>query len=208
MTKQMLDHIRALYPGAQCLPDRRIEMFIIRDFLDHESCGALIARIESHVRPSTIAGDEADLAFRTSETCDMFAEQDDFIAALDVCLAALIGVDPRHGETNQGQRYLVGQEFKLHTDYFDPGPQYDAHCMVAGQRTWTAMAYLNEPEAGGATRFKRIDRTIQPETGKLLLWNNLTADGQCNYDTLHQGLKVRAGRKYVMTKWFRERPFA
>ena len=31
------------------------------------------------------------------------------------------------------------------------------------------MIYLNEPEAGGATRFKAIDKIVQPETGKLLL---------------------------------------
>ena len=40
------------------------------------------------------------------------------------------------------------------------------------------MIYLNEPEDGGATRFKTIGKTIQPETGKLLAWNNLLPDGR------------------------------
>ena len=35
------------------------------------------------------------------------------------------------------------------------------------------MIYLNEPEDGGATRFKTIGKSVQPETGKLLTWNNL-----------------------------------
>jgi prolyl 4-hydroxylase len=35
------------------------------------------------------------------------------------------------------------------------------------------MIYLNRPEDGGATRFKTIGKTVQPETGKLLAWNNL-----------------------------------
>jgi prolyl 4-hydroxylase len=78
---------------------------------------------------------------------------------------------------------------------------------VAGQRTWTVMIYLNEPEAGGATRFKTIGKTVQPETGKLLAWNNLRADGRPNVNTLHHGMKVRAGTKYVVTKWFREKPW-
>jgi len=30
---------------------------------------------------------------------------------------------------------------------------YERYCGVAGNRTWTVMIYLNEPEAGGATRF-------------------------------------------------------
>ena len=44
----------------------------------------------------------------------------------------------------------------------------------------------------------------EPETGKLVAWNNLLADGSPNGATLHQGMKVRRGTKYVITKWFRE----
>ena len=204
MTDARLRHIRSLYPGAQKVPDRRVEMYIVRHFLDPLACTEMVTRIDAELRPSTVAGDDSDPRFRTSETCDLFPT-DPFLAGIDAKLAAVIGVDPALGETNQGQRYLEGQEFKLHTDYFDPGPQYDAHCHTLGQRTWTAMVYLNRPEAGGATRFKRIDRTIPPETGKLVIWNNQLADGSGNYDTLHTGMKVRAGRKYVITKWFRER---
>jgi prolyl 4-hydroxylase len=106
----------------------------------------------------------------------------------------------------QGQRYLPGQEFKPHTDYFEPAlSDYALHCGGAGQRTWTAMLYLNAPSAGGATRFRAIDKIVRPETGKLLCWSNLHEDGTPNPATLHQGMKVRAGAKYVVTKWFRER---
>jgi prolyl 4-hydroxylase len=59
---------------------------------------------------------------------------------------------------------------------------------------------------GGATRFKRIGKTIQPETGKLLIWNSLLPDGTPNNATLHQGMKVRRGTKYILTQWYRERP--
>src|ERR1700755_1572078 len=93
----------------------------------------------------------------------------------------LIWLDPAHGEPIQGQRYAVGQEFKGHTDYFEPsGLDFHKFCSIAGHRTWTGILYLNEPEAGGATRFKAIDKLVQPETGKLLCWNNLRADGSPN----------------------------
>jgi hypothetical protein len=58
---------------------------------------------------------------------------------------------------------------------------------------------------GGGTRPKAIGKTIRPETGKLLAWNNLLPDGRPNPATLHQGLKVRRGTRYGLTKWFRER---
>ena len=100
----------------------------------------------------------------------------------------------------------MGQEFKPHTDYFEPqGTDFATYCAVAGQRTWTFMIYLNPVEAGGGTRFKVIRKTFQPETGKLLCWNNHREDGSLNPATLHHGMKVRKGVKYVITKWYREK---
>lgn len=191
----------------QRVPSQRLELFILRDFLDAPLCDDLIALIEAERRPSTIANHNGDDLFRTSETCDL-NHDDPAVAELDRRLAQISGIDPIYGERLQGQRYEAGQEFKAHTDYFEPGhPDYETYCSVAGQRTWTFMIYLNEVEAGGATRFKVIDKIIQPERGKLLAWNNRRADGSLNGATLHHAMKVRKGRKYVITRWYRERPW-
>jgi prolyl 4-hydroxylase len=178
----------------------------VRNFLDEETCGALIERIDAQRRPSTIADDSGIANFRTSETCDL-DPKDDLVAMVDAKFADLLGLSLGNSEPLQGQRYAPGQEFKPHTDTFNPGG-YDfyVHTADQGQRTWTAMVYLNEPEDGGATRFKKIGKTMQPERGKLLTWNNLLPDGHPNPATLHQGMKVRRGTKYVLTKWFREQP--
>ena len=192
--------------GVQRVPTRELELFIVKGFLDEETCAELIERIDLQRRPSTIADDYGIANFRTSETCDLDSS-DPFVARVDAQFCDLLGIPLDRGEPLQGQRYAPGQEFKPHTDTFNPGG-YDfyVHTANQGQRTWTAMVYLNEPEDGGATRFKTIGKTIQPETGKLLAWNNLLADGQPNPATLHQGMKVRRGTKYVLTKWFRESP--
>ena len=195
------------FAGAQRVPSPRLNLYIKRDFLTADECAALIAAIDRQRRPSEIADDSGDPLFRTSETCDLDAG-DRTVAEVDARIAAYTGLDPAHGEPMQGQRYAVGQEFKLHTDYFEPtGADYARFCAETGQRTWTAMIYLNVPGAGGATRFKRIDKIVQPEAGKLLCWNNLLPDGTPNDRTLHHGMKVRQGVKYVITKWFRERPW-
>lgn len=195
-------------PGVQRVPDSRLQLFIVRDLFDEATCAALIERIDARRRPSQIADDIGVAAYRTSETCDLDS-RDPVVAAVEGKIAALLGLPLDHGEPPQGQRYAPGQEFRPHTDTFEPGgADYYIHCADAGQRTWTAMIYLNEPQDGGATRFKAIDKTVQPETGKLIAWNNLLADGRPNPATIHQGMKVRRGTKYVLTKWFRERPFA
>jgi len=194
--------------GVQRVPDPRLELFIIRNFLDAETCAALIEQIDARRRPSEIADDIGIENYRTSETCDL-DPADALVAAVDRKLCGLLGLPPELGEPLQGQRYARGQEFKAHTDTFEPGGyDYHVHCAHSGQRTWTAMMYLNEPDDGGATRFKTIGKTVQPETGKLLTWNNLLPSGKPNPATLHQGMKVRSGVKYVLTKWFREKPWA
>lgn len=193
--------------GVQRLPSPKLTLFVARDFLTRDLCAALIERIDAVRRPSTIADANGDAAYRTSETGDL-APDDPTVATVEALIGAFTGLDPAHGEPLQGQRYAVGQEFKAHTDYFEPnGADYDRYCGVAGNRTWTVMVYLNEPEAGGATRFKAADKIIQPETGKLVCWNNRRPDGSLNPATLHHGMKVRGGVKYVITKWFRERPW-
>jgi len=191
-------------PGVQRVPNRALDLFIMRDFLDTERCEALCERIDARRRPSEIADDLGEDAFRTSETCDL-DPADPLVAMVDAMLCGLLGLPAAASEPIQGQRYAAGQEFKPHTDSFTPGGvDFFAHCAEQGQRTWTAMLYLNVPEDGGATRFKAIGKTIQPETGKLVAWNNLLPDGLPNDATLHQGMKVRRGTKYILTKWFRQ----
>ena len=191
-------------PGVQRVPNRALDLFIVRDFLDADRCAALCAAIDTRRRPSEISDHKGGPDFRTSETCDL-DQASPLAAEVDRMLCDFLGIAPERSEAIQGQRYAPGQEFKPHTDNFNPGGvDFYLHCADQGQRTWTAMLYLNQPEDGGATRFKDIGKTIQPETGKLLAWNNLLPDGSPNPATLHQGMKVRRGTKYIITKWFRE----
>ena len=194
------------FAGCQKWPGRALTLFQRKDFLDPETCAGLIERIDAHRRPSTVADSNGDPLWRTSETCDLDGK-DPLVARVNAALDALACQPASHGEPLQGQRYAPGQEFRFHTDYFEPdGPDFERFCALAGKRSWTLMVYLNLPEAGGATRFRLIGKTIQPEPGKLLAWANLDCHGRPNYATLHAGMKVYRGTKYIITKWYRERP--
>ncbi|MFM7403467.1 MAG: prolyl hydroxylase family protein [Erythrobacter sp.] len=189
----------------QRIPSPKAEVFQCRRFVPADLCADLVQLIDRDRRPSTIADDNGDAYFRTSETCDLAAALP-AVQQIEAMLTGLSGIDPAFGEPLQGQRYDVGQEFKPHTDYFAPdGRDFKTYCTLSGQRTWTFRVYLNNVAAGGATRFKLLDKMFQPEAGKLLCWNNRLADGGVNHATLHHGMKVRKGVKYVITKWYRER---
>lgn len=197
----------AATPRVRKVPSPKLAQFLVPGFFSLDDCAALIERIDARVRPSTITDDIGDPEFRTSETGEL-DHGDPLIAAIDARICALVGIDAAFGEPLQGQRYDVGQQFKGHTDYFEPtGVDFHEHTHVSGQRTWTVMAYLNAVDAGGATRFLSTGKLHQPEVGKLLAWCNLAPDGYVNPHTLHHAMKVRKGRKYVITKWFREKPW-
>lgn len=194
-------------PGIYKVPAEGLELFLLRDFLTGKECDALIRMIDADRQPSRLLADEADPEFRTSESCNLDPRHPT-VRAVEAKVARLTGIDPRFGETIQGQRYAVGQQFKPHHDFFFTSePYWPAQEKAGGQRTWTTMVFLNVPEEGGQTFFPKAAVRIVPRRGNLLAWNNLNAAGEPNDQSLHQGMPVLAGAKYVITKWYRERPW-
>lgn len=181
------------------------------DFLDAADCETLIALIDGDRRPSTVLSDRSaqdDYGFRTSDSCDLERYAPD-VLRIDTRIAELLGIEPLKGETIQGQRYAPGQQFRAHHDYFHENQGYwEDMKKSGGQRTWTAMVYLNDVEEGGATWFPQAGLRVAPRRGLLLAWDNMDANGKPNPLTLHEGMPVVRGVKYIITKWFRERNWA
>ena len=194
-------------PGIRRAPPASAQIYMFDDYLTPAECEMLIAKIDEQPRPSTLLAPSGDAEFRTSHSCDLDRWNPE-IRAVDERIAALLGIAPEYGETLQGQRYAPGQQFKAHCDYFHEGEAYWQDMVASGgQRTWTAMIFLNHVKEGGATWFPRAGIRITPKPGMLLVWNNLLPGGAVNGDTLHEGMRVLAGTKYIVTKWFRERPW-
>ena len=194
-------------PGIERQPVDAIRFYVHPDHLSPAECERLVAMIDARRRPSTLLADQSGPEFRTSESCDMDRWSDE-VRPVDEGIAALLGLDPALGETMQGQRYAPGQQFKAHHDYFHEGQSYWPKMKATGgQRTWTAMIYLNDVAEGGATWFPQAGLRVAPRRGTLLAWDNMSADGSPNEATLHEGMAVVRGTKYIVTKWFRESPW-
>jgi prolyl 4-hydroxylase len=195
-------------PAVFQIPSHQLDIFVARDFLTPDECTAMIALIDAARVPSELLAPMADPEFRTSESCNMDPDHP-LVRQIEDKLTDLLGIAPEHGETIQGQRYGVGQQFKPHHDYFYTDQAYwPAMEQSGGQRTWTAMVFLNMPEEGGQTAFPETAIRVSPRPGNLLAWNNLDAKGEPNHCSLHQGCPVVAGAKYIITKWYRERPWS
>ncbi len=180
-------------------------LYVVHNFLTLDECNEMVHLINLDREPSTLLADHPDKDFRTSDSSHL-SRNNAFILNVEQRICDLLGLDKRHGETVQGQVYEVGQQFKDHFDWFRKGAVYwDKMREAGGQRTFTAMIYLNEPAAGGETHFPTAGLKVKAQTGMLLIWNNMQEDGTPNLATLHAGLPVLAGTKYIVTKWFRER---
>jgi len=179
------------------------QIYVYQGFLGAEECAELCRRIDADAKPSLLYRADERVGVRTSFSCD-FDRYDPTILAIDERICGLMGLDPRQGETLQGQRYEPGQYFRGHHDYFMTSePHWREEKPFGGQRCWTAMIFLNEPQQGGETEFPLLGFQMLPRTGMLMIWNNMRPDGSPNPQTLHSGNEVLAGTKYIVTKWFR-----
>ena len=195
---RLRDDPRALERGG-----RKADLFLVPGFLGQHQCQRLIEIIESRIQPSKLYSEPEYPAGRTSST-HFFASEAPETKALGEAIDALLGIERLHAETIQGQRYRIGEEYRHHRDYFRrERPHWQQERRRGGQRSWTAMVYLNAVEAGGETEFPELDLTVTPEPGLLLAWNNMTRSGYPNRKTRHAALPVRAGEKYVITQWYR-----
>ena len=192
-------------PGVYRIETDKADLFAVGDFLSKAECQRLCLMIDEVARPSSLHEQGYESGFRTSYSGDL-DPYDSFVMGISRRIDDLLGLNPVTGEAIQGQRYLPGQQFKAHNDWFYTSEKYwPLERKRGGQRSWTAMAFLNDVEEGGETYFTEIGIKIEPKPGVLLVWNNADRHGVPNELTKHAGTPVAKGVKYIITKWYRTR---
>ena len=187
------------------LPTDKAEIFAVGDFLTPSECQRMMRMIDTVARPSSLYDQDYSSGFRTSYSGDLDG-YDPLVKAISRRIDDLLGINGICGETIPGQRYFPGQEFKAHNDWCYTDQDYwKTERKRGGQRSWTAMAFLNKVDKGGETHFVEVGAKIEPKPGVLLVWNNALPDGSPNDNTLHAGTPVIEGVKYVLTRWYRTR---
>ena len=206
--RQLGEQVRkrlAADPGVYRVDTDIAELFAVGDFLSQAECERLCAMVDQTARPSSLHEVDYDSGFRTSYSGDL-DPADPFVMGIGRRIDDILGVDSSFGEAIQGQRYLPGQQFKPHNDWFYTTEKYwQGERKRGGQRSWTTMIFLNDVEQGGETHFTQIGIKIEPKPGVLLIWNNALPDGRPNEGTMHAGTPVIEGAKYIVTKWYRTR---
>ena len=121
-------------------------------------------------------------------------------------LATAAGMDLLHAEPLIVLRYQPGEQYRPHRDYLNQGSlQRDRP--QAGNRARSLCVYLNPVASGGETDFPLAGVRVAPEPGSAVIFDNLTADGHPDPRSLHAGLPVMEGEKWLATLWLRQQRY-
>jgi prolyl 4-hydroxylase len=185
---------------------------LLDDMLSHDECDELIRLSRIKLQPSTIVdpttGRAKVIADRSSEGTFFTLNEGTFIAKLDTRIAQVMNCPVENGEGLQILHYRVGGEYTPHFDYFSPvdlGSQ--AHLACGGQRVSTLVIYLNDVATGGETVFPELGLSVVPKKGSAVYFEYCNSHGELDPKTLHGGLPVVAGEKWIATKWMRQRRY-
>lgn len=186
----------------------RLMVFV--NLLSAAECDALVADTKGRIALSTVV-DPATGEFiphqeRTSQGTYFAHGATPLVATIEERIHALLGYPLKRQEAMQMLRYPVGGEYRPHLDYFDPAdPGSAAPMRQGGQRVAKLVVYLNDVESGGATDFPSLGLTIAPVKGNAVYFENVDGSGLPDPRTLHAGMPITQGEKWISTKWFRER---
>jgi prolyl 4-hydroxylase len=199
-------------------PDRTIDVLltlaaprivVLGNVVSKEECDELCAYVDHRLTRSPVVSDASGAAQvdseRTSRGAMLRRGETELIARIDARLASIAGWPVERGEGLQVQRYETGNEYRPHYDWFDaalPGPR--KHLERGGQRVGTFILYLCDVEQGGATSFPGLGLDVQPKKGNALYFANTDAYGAPDRETLHAGMPVVKGVKFIANKWLRE----
>jgi prolyl 4-hydroxylase len=187
-------------------------ILLLQNLLDPAECDALVTLARDRLQRSPVVnpdtGDENLIDARTSMGAMFQVGEHALIQRIEARIAAVTGLPVDHGEGLQILNYKPGGEYQPHFDFFNPKRPGEARQLrVGGQRVATMVIYLNNPPAGGATAFPRIGLEVAPVKGNAVLFRYKLPDGSLDERTLHAGLPVEAGEKWIATKWLREHPY-
>lgn len=175
--------------------------------LSNTECDDLIGQARRQMSSSNVidleTGDERRDAGRTSSGMAFTRAATPLIARIERRIAALLDWPFENGEALQILRYEVGQEYRPHYDYVDPAESGAAKFLArGGQRVASLIMYLNTPTDGGATNFPDIGLEVAAVKGNAVFFSYDRPHPSTK--TLHGGMPVLAGEKWVATKWLRE----
>ena len=186
-------------------------LYVMEDFATAAEMDAVRIAAEAGLQRARVSlGDGGNESTgRTGRNCWVALDENKLISGLSGRIADLVGIPLANAESLQVIHYDATQQYAPHFDAWKHDSEAGQRCMKrGGQRLVTGLLYLNTVAAGGGTVFPKLDLTLEPRAGRLVIFNNCHAGSNERHPhSLHGGMPVLSGEKWACNFWFRERPF-
>jgi prolyl 4-hydroxylase len=145
---------------------------------------------------------------RKSEQTWLFDDEHPRIQELSNRIAKLTKLPTSHQEAFQVVHYGVGGKYEPHYDACkDDKKSCERMNGKGGARYLTVLIYLNTVPQGGGTTFPQINRTVIPEKGKVVIFQNVNPKTEeIIIKAEHGGDPVIQGEKWIANKWIHINP--
>lgn len=199
----IFDHV-----GTTIVTDREIDIIarleeplvvILGNVLSGEECDELIRLAKDNMQRSKIGTTREVNELRTSSSMFLEESENEIVARVEKRISSIMNIPIEHGEGLQILKYMPGQEYKAHYDFFSSTSK-----AANNNRISTLVMYLNDVEDGGETFFPKLNFSVTPQKGTAVYFEYFYTDQNVNELTLHGGATVIAGEKWVATQWMRK----
>ena len=187
-------------------------LYVVNEFLSNDECDAFVEASKGKLKPSTVIGPDKHIQHesRTSKNCWIEHNANEIVHEVSKRFSILVQIPIRNAEQYQLVYYKRGAEYKPHFDSFDYETEDGKkNWEPGGQRMITVIAYLNDVEEGGETGFPELGINIPPKKGDAVVFHNALPNDadthpKINPKSLHGGMPVIKGEKWMVNLWFRE----
>lgn len=188
-------------------------VFSIEKFIPRAVCNWLIDVASTRQRVALVTDEARGGNVMSAGRSATFAgtnalEADLVLQFTKLRIAGAIQTPISQQEPTQLLRYGPGQEYQAHYDLIRPQEAAAAaeELRVWGQRVATVLIYLNDRYKGGETHFPHLNWSFKGKPGDALIFWNVSAAGEPERLSLHAGLPLKSGEKWLLSQWVRAKP--
>ena len=184
-------------------------IFTVDNYLSNEECEHFIKLSKDKLKRAVVSGSKkGDISNgRTGKNCWVNHNTNDKTYSIGKRISKLINHPLENSERYQVIYYDKTQEYRKHYDTWDHDySEKTLRCITyGGSRLITVLCYLNDVEEGGETKFTKLNLSVKPRKGRILVFENTHKNTNIKHPlSEHAGTPVIKGEKWAFNLWFRE----
>ena len=212
------DLARRVDVAAWIAPPERMALWetprirMARNFASPAVCDWLKAAAQDRMRPAMMYdGETKTEAIDPHRTCSDYQfdilNTDVVLLLVRARVAELTKLPTVAMEPPRVFHYALGEQIKPHYDRCGNDVEGYAEGGYLGDRIVTFLLYLNDGFEGGELDFPKSNVRFKGVKGDAIYFAHVDGAGKPDPLSLHAGLTITRGEKWVLSQWIHDRPF-